>query len=140
MSALTAIRTAVPAQAREKFYVVAGAVVALLASWGVVGESVTQQWTAFAVSVVALVFAIIHSTDSWRTGLYGTLLAAQGLGQVYGLLTESQWASILGLAAAVLGIAVAAAKTPTVIDGEVEHVSDTELQPTLGLRDSDTEG
>lgn len=127
MSALASIRTAVPAAAREKFYVVAGAVVALLASWGVVDQSVTQQWTAFAVSVVALVFAIIHSTDSWRTGVYGTLLATQGLGQVYGVLSEAQWASVLGLAAAVLGIAVAAAKTPTVIDGEVLAVTDSEL-------------
>jgi hypothetical protein len=127
MSILTTARSIVPAETREKFYVVAGAAVALLASWGVVDQEVVQQWSAFAVAVVSLVFAILHSTSTVRTTLYTVLLAGQGVAQVYGILTESQWSSILGLAAAVLGIAVAAAKAPTTIDGEVVSVSDTEI-------------
>lgn len=111
MTILDRIRFAIPDSIRERVYVVAAALVALLASWGAIDQTQVPQWTALAVSVVTLMFAILHSASTVRTAFYAVLLALQGISQAYGILTESQTASILGFAAAVLGITVAASKT-----------------------------
>lgn len=129
MSLLDSIRTAVPASARERTYVIAAAAVALLASWGAVDAAAAPAWTALVVSFVTLGFAILHSTSTVRTALYSTLLAVQSVAQLYGIFTDGQWASIAGLAAAVLGLTVAAAKTPTMIDGDIVSVTDYPADP-----------
>ncbi len=118
MSMLDTVRTAIPAEARERVYIIAGAAITLLASWGVVDAAAVPAWAALAAAVIALGFAILHSTSTVRTALYSVLLAVQGVAQLYGIFTDTQWASIAGLAAAVLGISVAAAKTPTPITAD----------------------
>lgn len=123
-SVLTILRTRIPASARERVYVVAAALVALLASWGAIDVSVVPQWTALVLATITLSFAILHSTSTIRTALYSVLAVTQGVAQVYGIGTDVQWTSILGLAAAVLGLSVAAAKTPTAIEGEYSSVRD----------------
>lgn len=105
------LRLIVPAASRERFYSVATTVITVLASYGALDSSQVAQWTALCGALVTLLFAAVHSTSSWRTGLYSMLAAGQGVAQLYGLATDTQWASVLGLAAAVLGITVAAAKT-----------------------------
>lgn len=120
MSVLDKLRSAVPASARERVYVIAAAAVTLLASWGTIDAATAPAWAALVASAVTLAFAILHSTSTVRTALYSTLLTVQGVAQVYGILSDVQWASIAGLAAAVLGLSVAAAKSPTPIsDGHV---------------------
>lgn len=123
-SVLTTLRTRIPASARERVYVVAAALVALLASWGAIDVSVVPQWTALVLATITLSFAILHSTSTIRTALYSVLLVTQGVAQVYGIGTDVQWTSILGLAAAVLGLSIAAAKTPTTTPGEYSNVRD----------------
>lgn len=118
MSALDSIRAAIPAEARERVYVIAAAAITLLASWGAVDAAAVPAWAALAASVITLVFAILHSTSTVRTALYSVLLAVQGVAQLYGIFTQTQWASIAGLVAAVLGLSVAAAKTPTPITAD----------------------
>lgn len=48
-----------------------------------------------------------------RAWIYRVLVAAQPLVTAYGIVTETEAALWLGLAAAVLGIGMAAANTPT---------------------------
>ncbi len=123
MSMLDTVRTAVPAEARERVYIIAAAAITLLASWGVVDAAAVPAWAALAAAVITLGFAILHSTSTVRTALYSVLLAVQGVAQLYGIFTDTQWASIAGLAAAVLGVSVAAAKAPTPISNGVLTVS-----------------
>lgn len=118
MPVLDRIRSAIPAEARERLYVIAAAAVTMLASWGVVDAAAVPAWAALAAAVITLGFAILHSTSTVRTALYSLLLAGQGVAQLYGILTETQWASIGGFVAAILGITVAAAKTPTPITAD----------------------
>lgn len=125
-SLLDPIRSAIPATLREKWYVTSGAIVTFLVGWKVLDETTAAAWTAFAVATITLFFAALYSTSTLRTALYGVLLAVQALAQVYGILSGSQWAAIVALAATLLGTATAAAKTPTIIDGEVVSVADTE--------------
>lgn len=123
MSMLDTVRTAIPAEARERVYIIAAAAITLLASWGVVDAAAVPAWAALAAAVITLGFAILHSTSMVRTALYSVLLAVQGVAQLYGIFTDTQWASIAGLAAAVLGTSVAAAKAPTPISNGVLTVS-----------------
>lgn len=124
MAILDSIRAFIPAAARERVYVVSAALVALLASWGAIDVAVVPQWTALVLATVTLAFAVLHSTSTIRTALYSVLLVTQGVAQVYGIGSDLQWTSIIGLVAAVLGLTFAAAKTPTAIDGEYSNVRD----------------
>lgn len=115
MSVLDTLREAIPPTARERIYVIAAAAVAVLASWGGIDAATVPAWSALVVSVITLGFAILHSTSTVRTALYSLLLAGQGVAQVYGIFSDEKWSSIVALAASVLGLSVAAAKTPTAI-------------------------
>jgi hypothetical protein len=124
---LDPIRSAIPATVREKWYVTSGAIITFLVGWKLLDQSTASAWTQLAIATITLFFAVLYSTSTLRTALYGVLLAVQALAQVYGILSGSQWAAIVALAATLLGTATAAAKTPTTIDGEVVSVRDTEL-------------
>lgn len=106
---LDVLRGVIPPTAREKFYVVVAALV------GVLGftEGEAAVWTQVGVAAVTLLFALLYSSSTVRASLYAVLVAVSTAGQLYGYFTETQWASYLGLAAALLGIATAAAKAPT---------------------------
>lgn len=123
---LDPIRSAIPATVREKWYVTSGAFITFLVGWKLLDESTAAAWTQLAVATITLFFAVLYSRSTLRTALYGILLAVQGVAQLYGILSGSQWAAIIALAATLLGTATAAAKTPTVVDGEVVSVTDTE--------------
>ncbi|MCW2089459.1 UNVERIFIED_ORG: urea transporter [Rhodococcus erythropolis] len=114
------LRALIPAAARGRVYVTATALVALLHANGLISEDAGDQWAALAIAVVTLMFAILHSTSKVRTALYSAALAVQGVAQVYGVWTDTQWAGVLALVAALLGISVAAARTPTGSDAELQ--------------------
>lgn len=113
---LAKLRAVLPPEARERLYVLVAPIVALLASVGLLDASMAAQWSALVVSFVTLLFALLHSTSTLRTALYGVLAAVAPIAQVFGILTGQQWASILFIVATLLGVATAAAKAPT---GEV---------------------
>ncbi|MDI9914338.1 hypothetical protein [Rhodococcus sp. IEGM 1379] len=117
MSILDSIRKLVPASARENWYRYGGAAIVLLASWGYIDTTVVAQWSALVLGVITLLFAALHSTSSVRTALYLLLVAVQGVaGGVFGILNGQQWGAIVTLAGLVLGVATAAAKTPTPVE------------------------
>lgn len=129
MAVLDTLRTKIPAGARDSWYRYGGALIVFLGSWGAMDVSTVPQWSALVAGVVTLLFAALHSTSSWRTGLYLLLVAVQGVAGLYGILGDEKWGAILALAAVVLGVATAASNTPTgeVIDVEPDRVADTEL-------------
>ncbi|UYL87856.1 holin [Gordonia phage Malisha] len=67
---------------------------------------------AAAVAVFDLVLALLHSSAKWRTLLYGVVIALQPIGVAVAIGTSEQWASGLVLLSAILGVGLAAAKTP----------------------------
>ncbi|HHY07509.1 MAG TPA: hypothetical protein GX530_03065 [Corynebacteriales bacterium] len=98
---------------RERLYIVSAALMTVLVSFGVMDDQKAAQWTALVVAVVAAIFAIINSESNWRTALYGVAGSAAVVFQTYGILDQANWAAIVGLVAAVLGVTTAAAKSPT---------------------------
>jgi hypothetical protein len=108
---LTKIRSVIPASARERWYVVSGALVTFLASWGLLEASTAPAWIGLVTATITLLFAVLYSTSTVRTALYSVLLAVQGVAGLYSILGESQWAAIVALAAVLLGTGTAAAKT-----------------------------
>lgn len=112
---LTWLRSVIPADARERYYVIVAPVITLLASYGLLEASTVSSWTSFVLSIASLLLAIIHSTSSIRTAFYGLLAAGASVLQVYGMATDSTISTVLFIAATLLGITTAAAKTPTPI-------------------------
>lgn len=89
--------------------------VAVLAFIGVITHA-DPAFTPLIVAVVIAVFdlgvALLHSTQAWRSAVYGLAIAAQALAVFLHLGTDVQWSAGLALVAAVLGGGLAAAKTP----------------------------
>ncbi|MFI7168530.1 phage holin [Rhodococcoides fascians] len=123
---LDPIRSKIPATARERWYVIAGVISTLLVGLKVLDQATAAAWLSLVIATITLAFALLYATSTWRVGLYGLLIAVQGVAQLYGIFNGSLWAAIIGLAATLLGTATAAAKTPTTVDGEVVSVRDTE--------------
>lgn len=67
---------------------------------------------AAAVAVFDLALAIVHSSARWRTLAYGVAIALQPIGVAFTIGTEAQWSAGLVLVSAILGVGLAAAKTP----------------------------
>lgn len=110
---LAKLRTVATPAAREKLYVIAVAFVTMLAALGFLAGGLVAPIIAVVAATLALGFAAVQKSPTWRVALYGVLAPVQGLLQLYGVLDDAQWASISGLVAAVLGLAVAGAKAPT---------------------------
>lgn len=117
---LDPIRSAIPAAFRERAYVVVTAIVGLFAAQGVVTEAAAPVWISVGAAAVTLFFAVLYATDTVRLSLYALLGTLSTLGQLYGYFTEAQWSSYLGLAAALLGLSLAAAKTPAGVTIEAD--------------------
>lgn len=126
MPALETLRTSVPSAVREQLYTYVAAGVLLIAGLGYISDEVAALWTAVGLATVTLLFALVHSTSPWRTALYALLAAVAPLALWYSIGTETGWTAVLAFAATVFGITKAAGKTPVVIEGEVESVTDVE--------------
>ncbi|MGB7364315.1 MAG: hypothetical protein WA931_14890 [Rhodococcus sp. (in: high G+C Gram-positive bacteria)] len=116
---LDPIRSSVPAAWRERVYVVVSAVVPVLGALSIVDDNAASAWTAAATSFVTLFFAVLYSSSTVRTALYSFLGAAAAVAQIYGFTQGATWAQYAAIAVSVLGTSLAAAKTPTVVDGLV---------------------
>jgi hypothetical protein len=114
-SFLDPIRSAIPASFRERAYVVVTALVGIFAAQGVVTDAAAPVWISVGAAAVTLFFAVLYSTSTVRLSLYALLGTVSTVAQLYGYFSSTQWSSYLGLAAALLGLSFAAAKTPTPI-------------------------
>ena len=123
---LDPVRSAIPATYRERAYVVVVAVVGIFAAQSIVTKDAAPVWISVGTAAVTLFFAVLYSTSTVRLSIYALLGAISTAAQLYGYFSSTQWSSYLGLAAALLGLSFAAAKTPTTIDGDVVSVTDTE--------------
>lgn len=65
------------------------------------------------IAAITLIYAIVHSESNLRTVIYGLCVAVGVLFVTLGTLTESESEALLAIVAPVLGITLAAAKTPT---------------------------
>lgn len=109
--ALEWLRRLLPADSRAQLYAITSALVAGLASWGVLDESLVPAVAGAGIAAVTLLYAILHATSTARTALYG-LAAAVGVVLVaLGVATDGQVESLLAVMAPVLGLSVAAATT-----------------------------
>lgn len=89
--------------------------VAVLAFIGVVTQADPASGpliVAVVIAVFDLGVALLHSTKTWRSAVYGLAIAAQALAVFLHIGTDVQWSTGLALVAAVLGGGLAAAKTP----------------------------
>lgn len=109
---LDKLRHAVPASARGTTYAMVGALAPALIAWGILDDVQAAAIVGVIGSVVTLIFAILHSTSTPRSALYGVLAAITVALAVWGYGSPDQWAAILAIIAPVLGVGVAAAKTP----------------------------
>lgn len=110
---MTNIRTWLTPQTRGTLYTVAAALVTALVVFGFIASTLAPAIVGLLVAIITLVYAIIHSESTIRTAIYGVCAATAGLFIGLGTLTDVQSESLLAVVAPVLGITLAAAKTPT---------------------------
>ncbi|SLG40490.1 Uncharacterised protein [Mycobacteroides abscessus subsp. abscessus] len=84
-----------------------------LVTFGYLTDAKAAVIAGAVLAAVDLVLALVNSTNSWRTALYGLAAALQPVGVAFGLGTNAEWVAALAVFAALLGSGVAAAKTPT---------------------------
>lgn len=111
----------VPADKRGYFHTLAGAAIALIATFGVVTSNDVAAISAVAIAAIDLILVLMHTRTNWRKAAYPLVYALGGVLILIGIFNELQVAAIVGLAVAVLGTQFAAAKTPVTVDGEVIH-------------------
>lgn len=109
---------AIPAGKRGYIHAVVGALFALLMSFALYNDSILTMIMAIVLAVADLILVLIYTRNKWRQALYPVLYLAGGGLATLGVVNEVQATAIIGLALAVLGTQVAAAKTP-VIEGSV---------------------
>lgn len=107
------IKNYLPASARGTVYACVAAIAPALIAWGVLDEVKAAAIVGVLTAVVALVFAVVHSTSNPRTAIYLLLAAITTALTAWGYGTDVQWQSILAIVAPALGAGVAAANTPT---------------------------
>ncbi|OLT33690.1 hypothetical protein BJF84_21380 [Rhodococcus sp. CUA-806] len=112
MSILDPVRSGIPASARQRFYDVSTAVVGALVLWGVLDSTTAALWTALAVNVVTLLFALLYASTTARQVFYTVVTAASGLLGAYGIASDVQLAGVVAVIAALLGTAVAGSNVP----------------------------
>lgn len=107
------IRTWLRPETRGVVYTVAAAAVAALVTFGVISSTLAASVAGVVVGVITLIYAIIHSESNIRSVIYGLSAAIGALLVTLGTFTDEESEALLAVVAPVLGITLAAAKTPT---------------------------
>ena len=110
---MTNVRNWLKPETRGTVYTVAAAAVAALVAFGVISSTIAAPIVGVVIAGITLVYAIIHSESNIRSVIYGLCVAVGILFVTLGTLTDNQTEALLAIAAPVLGITLAAAKTPT---------------------------
>lgn len=107
------IRDWLKPETRGTVYAVSAALVAALVTFGVISSTVAAPIAGVVIAAITLLYAIVHSESNLRTVLYGLCVAVGALFVTLGTLTNNETEALLSVIAPVLGITLAAAKTPT---------------------------
>lgn len=110
------IRTWLKPETRGTLYTVAAGVVAALVTFGVLSTTLAASVAGVAVGVITLIYAIVHSESNLRTVIYGLCAAVGALLVTLGAFSNDESDALLAVVAPVLGITLAAARTPTTHD------------------------
>lgn len=100
-------------ETRGTVYTVAAAVVAALVVFGVISSSYAAPIAGVILAGVTLLYAIIHSESNIRTVIYVFCAAVGAMFVTMGTISDDESDALLAVVAPVLGITLAAAKTPT---------------------------
>ena len=111
MTVLDRIRSVIPEGAREAYYRVTAAVVTGLMAFGLLDNQEAALWTQLGLTTVTSLFAMLYSTQAWRTALYALVGPLGAVLMAYGLVADERWALITAAVGQLFGIATAAAKT-----------------------------
>lgn len=109
----TKVRSWFRPETRGQFYAAAAAVVVALASFGLIATSLVPVVTGVVLAVLTLIYAFINADATKNKAIYALCAAVGALFISLGYMSDHQQQALLALAAPVLGITYAAAKTPT---------------------------
>lgn len=109
---LDRLRLLITPEKRGYVHALAVAILGYIALTGGLLDSTATLIVGLVVAGFDLSLALLHSTSTVRTALYALALAAQPVALAFHLGNEAQWTGGVAILAAVLGGAIAAAKTP----------------------------
>lgn len=110
---MTNVRNWLRPETRGTVYTVAAAVVAALVTFGVISSTMAAPIAGVVIATITLIYAIANSDSNIRTVIYGLCVAVGILFVTLGTLSDNESEALLAIVAPVLGITLAAAKTPT---------------------------
>lgn len=116
--------------ARALIHVGAPVLAAAAVASGWVDMNLATILVGLVLAVLSPALATINTVDGFRRWFYPVLGAASALLIAFGYFTEFQYATWIPVITLLIGSGVAAANTPTTVDGTVEYVNDTELSGT----------
>lgn len=116
--------------ARALVHVGAPVIAAAAVASGWVDTNLATIIVGLVLAVLSPAIATVNTVNGFRSWFYPVLGAASALLIALGYFTDLQYATWLPVITLLVGSAVAAANTPTTIDGTVESVRDTELNST----------
>lgn len=106
------VRNLIPASARGRIHAGAGALAAVLLSYGLIGDVEAAALAGVLVAVADLGLATLHARNKVRVAGYALAAAVTGGAVALGFMSEVQSVEVLALVAAVLGTGGAAALAP----------------------------
>ncbi|UJE15669.1 membrane protein [Gordonia phage Ligma] len=111
MTIRDSIRAAIPEGAREAYYRAVAGVTAFLLAFGVLDNQEAALWTQLGLTAVTSLFAMLYSTQAWRTALYAIVGPLGSVLMAYGIVADVRWALITAAVGQLFGITTMAAKT-----------------------------
>lgn len=125
---MNSIRSWLKPETRGMLYTASAAVVTALVVFGVIASNIAAPITAVVLAAITLIYAMVHSESTLRTAAYALCAAVGALMVTLGTVSDDQSDALLAVIAPVLGISLAAAKTPTRSeDGRVDTWVATEV-------------
>lgn len=102
----------VPADKRGYFHSIAAAAIVVLGTLGWMDQNLVAAIGVAVVAAIDLGLVLTYTRNAWRKALYPLLYAGGSILVIVGVANELHVGAVIGLAAAILGTQVAAAKTP----------------------------
>lgn len=102
----------IPADKRGYFHSIAAAAMVVLATFSWIDQNLLLAVGVAIVAAIDLALVLTYTRNAWRKALYPLLYAAGPILVIVGVANELQVGAVIGLAVAILGTQVAAAKTP----------------------------
>lgn len=132
MNVFEQIRTFLPATSRGRVYTAVSLLAPAFIAWGVFDELQAAAVVGVVVAVVTLFYAIAHGTSKVINAVYGLVAAGTVALTVWGFGSPEQWQSLLAVLAPVLGVTLAAQRTPTISDEDIVWVDDEPVAEVSG--------